>query len=420
MLDPIFYLLDKLIVKEKETDDYIEEVTAIENTQNEKVNSDVDLYGENEKLIEQTIDNDKVLITDMIRRNLLNPNQMSDEGGEEGEIADETLLITDKLLTDMGYGFVKDGRDIVLAGVTNYGLALGDLSNVNGNYTFLNPKEQMAFPSYKINNILKLSTNFAFISTNNGLIEYDIASGHYIMRTMSYGLNTNQVKKTIPLFKLNTDIPIGYLAGTSKGISFSPTGTRWLNVDESFNDTITCFHSTQKLDEKYSGVFVGTNKGIYFFNSDTYIANERITVELLNGIMQILPSNYINSIAYNTSTDKLYIATNNGITVIDDILEGYLKGNIADSPSYNTFNANHGLSSTLCFDIVIMPSQKLVIATSNGLTITSDFNSFSYIIKKSHDNSLGLESYMCNKLIRKNATSITVLHPIGLTEGIVL
>jgi hypothetical protein len=42
------------------------------------------------------------------------------------------------------------------------------------------------------------------------------------------------------------------------------------------------------------------------------------------------------------------------------------------------------------------------------------------VTRKNEGNPSGLESYMCNKIIRKNAVSITVLHPIGLTEGIVL
>jgi hypothetical protein len=421
VLDPIFHLLDKLLVREQEANQYIEEVTSIENTQNEKVNSDVEAYGETEYLLEKTIKTDKDLISDMIHRHLLNPNIGYGEG-EVGEIPhEETLFITDKLISDIGYGFVKNGVSVLLAGITNRGIALGPDTNIEGEFTFLNPNEEAKFPSFTVNNILKLSTYFTFIATNAGLVEYDITTGNYLVKTTSHGLNTNMIKRIIPLKSHNALKANGYLAGTNKGVSFSPSGDRWLNVDKTFKQIITCFHTSQKLEEVYTSVFIGTTKGLYFFDANNYITQENGEVVLLEGVMRILPSNYINAVAYNSLTDTLYVATDNGITIVDDIMSYIEQGRITEIPhSYRVLNSNHGLSSTLCFDIALMPNQKIIIATANGITLTNDFITFSYITKRVTESSSGLKSYMCNKIIRKSAVSITVLHPIGLTEGIVL
>jgi hypothetical protein len=421
VLDPIFHLLDRLLAKEKEANQYIEEVSSIENTQNEKVNADVASYDEKESLLEKTIETDKSLITDMIQRNLLNPNIGYGEGEGEERPHEETLLITDKLISDIGYGFIKDGISVLLAGVTNHGIALGGETNITGEFTFLNPNEKIKFPSFTVNALLKLSTYFTFAATNAGLVEYDITTGNYQVKTTSHGLNTNMIKRIIPLKRYDASTTNGYLAGTTKGISFSPNGDRWLNVDKTFKETITCFHTSQKLEEVYTGVFIGTTKGLYFFDANNYITQENGEVVLLEGVMRIMPSNYINAVAYNSLNDTLYVATDSGITIINDIMSSIEQGKITEIPSsYKSLSANHGLSSTLCFDIIIMPNQKIIIATANGITLTNDFVNFSYITRKVTEFSPGLENYMCNKIIRKNAVSITVLHPIGLTEGIAL
>jgi hypothetical protein len=418
VLDPVFHLLDMLLAREKEASQYIEEATSIENTQNEKVNSDVGKYSDKEKLLDDTIGNNRSSITDMIRRNLYNPNIAREEGdGGEGEASIETLLIKDKIITDVCYGFVKEGESVLLAGATNYGLAIGQDTNISLEYSFLNPKSAIKFPSYSVNSILKISTDYAFISTHNGIAEYDISKGEYKARTISHGLNANYVKKIIPIKGG------GYLAGTSKGISFSPKGVRWVNVDEDFKDKVTCFHVSAKLEEEYTKVFIGTNKGIYYFDSSIFTINEHGNTEFskvirLDGVLNVLPSNYINGIAYNEEEDAVYIATDGGITLVKGILDWIENRGI---PQYETYNANHGLSSTLCYDIAIMPNKKIVIATANGITLTSDFESFSYITRKISDvESSGLENYMCSKIIRKSASVITVLHPVGLSEGVVL
>jgi ligand-binding sensor domain-containing protein len=327
MLDPIFHLLDKLLAREENENRYIEEVTSIENSQNEQVNTVVGEFTDRETLLIKTIATDKSLLTDMIHRNLLNPNVGYGEGEEEEIPYEETPLITDKLLSDIGYGFVKDGTSVLLAGVTSRGIALGSDTNISGEFSFFNPREGK-FPSFMVNCILKLSTYFAFIGTNAGLVQYDITSGQYKVRSTSYGLNANIVKKIIPVKRKISEGIEGYLVATSKGISFSPTGDRWLNVKEDFKHNISCFHASQKIEETYTEVFIGTSKGIYFFDVDDYITHETGKLIFLEGIIQTLPSTYINALAYNSLKDTLYVATDNGITVINNVISDIRKGKI--------------------------------------------------------------------------------------------
>jgi hypothetical protein len=310
---------------------------------------------------------------------------------------------------------------VLLASVSNYGLAIGTDTNIEGEFVFVNPNKNASFPSFMINDILRLSTRFAFAGTNFGLVEYDIVTGSYIVRTTSNGLNANSVKRVAPLKTTDSTDINGYIAGTNKGASFSFNGSRWIDIDKSFKHIVTCFHISQKLDEIYSFVFIGTNKGIYYFDANDFINEGGGAIIPLEGVMKTLPSNYINGIAYNSNNDAIYIATDSGITVVNDIMALISQNNIANTPpSYETFNANKGISSTLCFDIAIMPNEKIVAATANGLTVTSDFKTFSYITKKIESGPPGLESYMCNRIVRKNAAHVSVLHPIGLTDGVII
>jgi hypothetical protein len=349
-----------------------------------------------------------------------NPNIPDDtENGQD--TSNDSPLLTDKSLTDIEFGFVKEGKSILLAGVVNKGLAYGADTNIKGNYTFCNPNNQ-GFPAFYINDILKLSTTSALIGTNSGIVDYNVLNGKSIMRNTSFGLNSNIVSKILQV-RNNTNQKSGYLAGTSKGVSYSVTGSRWVNVDETFKNIVTCFNTTDSLDMSFKKVFIGTTNGLYFFNAASFIAEETHEVIDLTKISELLPSRYINAIAFNPTRDTLYIATDNGLVIINGIMTYIDSGNYLNSkPNYMIYTAKTGLSSTLCFDIVIMPNQNIIIATSNGLTVTkNNFMDFSYITKSIPESSTqGLENYMCSKLIRRSAISLTVLHSVGLTEGIVI
>jgi hypothetical protein len=422
ILDPILKLLEKLKVKEFDVGEFIKNVKSQADDNNEAVKDAVKAYEDKHKLLDDTIIYSQNNISNMIRRSLYNPSVVPNEEDEtEGvDTLPNTPYLTDKPVTDIEFGFVKDGGTILLAGVIGRGLAAGSDGNIKGDFIFSNPRN-LYFPAFCINDILKISTTFALICSNHGLIEYDVTTGKNSVRTTSYGLNSNTVKRIIPVLNSSNE-PGGYITGTSKGICFSYNGVRWLNVDPVFTDIVTCFHSSQSLDTSAKHVFIGTSKGLYYFDAASYIDEGKEKVIRLDGIMTVAPNRHINAIAYNSITDTLYVATDNGLLRVNEIT-AYInaKDYTEDPPIYKVFNSNHGLSSTLCFDLALMPNQKLVIATANGLTITQDFINFSYITKKTPENGYeGLESYMCNRLIRRNAVSVTVLHPIGLTEGITI
>jgi hypothetical protein len=422
-LDPILKLLEKLKVKEFDVSEFIKKVKKQADDNNEVVNNAVKAYEDDHKLLDDAILYAKNNISDMIRRGLYNPNVVPNEedgSGVGGETIPNTPYLSDKPITDIEFGFVKDGGTVLLAGVIGRGLALGSDSNIKGDFAFSNPSN-LYFPVFCINDILKISTTFAFMCSNYGLVEYDVTTGKSIIRTTSYGLNSNTVKRIIPVLN-SENKQAGYIVGTEKGVCFSYNGARWLNIDSGFTDTINCFHSSQSLNPVSKYVFIGTRRGIYYFDAAAYINGGIDRIIRLDGIMNVAPNRYINAIVHNTITDTLYIATDNGLLRVNDIMT-YInaKKYNEDPPSYKVYNSNHGLSSTLCFDLALMPNQKLVIATANGLTITTDFINFSYITKENPEtNYEGLKNYMCNRLIRRNAVSLTVLHPIGLSEGIAI
>jgi hypothetical protein len=418
MLDPILQRLELLKQKEADYREFLRLMAKQADENNDAIFEYIEKYATEEERIRHLIESDKALLTSMIRAKLYNPNLMDEEEGA-GQIVPDTPLLADKALTTMAYGFIKEGASVLLAGVTNKGIALGQDENLAGEYAFFNPFNN-AFPSFYPNEILKTSQSSALIATNNGLIDFDIALHTYLARTTSYGLNANIVKRLAPVANAAQE-KIGYLAGTSKGLSFSPTGIRWLTVDKSFTRDITAFNSTQKRDDLLKSVFIGTARGLYYFNAASYLAHpDTYEIAFLEGITESLPSYYINGIAYDAVYDTLYVATDSGVGVVKAIGSYLEAGDFSMlPPEVNTYNRLNGLSSTLCFDICVMPNHKVLIATANGLTITTDFSSFSYITKHLQGSTEpGLKSYMCNKIIRKNNSAVTILHPIGFTDGI--
>jgi hypothetical protein len=418
ILDPIFRLLEQLKNKEWDAKEFIRISTKQADDNNEVVNKNIAEYEEWDRILGQRVIDARNRLSDMIRKSLYNPNIPDGEEGVGGETIPNTPSLLDKHLTDIEFGFIKDGNTVLLAGVIGRGLASGRDSNVLGDFTFSNPSNT-EFPSFYLNDILKLTTTYALIGSNHGLIEYDVSSARSLVRTTSHGLNSNTVKVLVPVVNPESE-QVGIVAGTSKGICFSPNGVRWLNVDPTFTNAVTCFHTSQSLDKKTSFVFIGTTRGLYYFDAASYIGDIDKKVSFLKGIINIAPSNYINAIAYNSIKDILYVATDNGLLLVNNISSYINAKNFDESPSsFKIYGSNQGLSSTLCFDLALMPNQKLVIATANRLTVTSDFINFSYITRKNPEvNQQGVENYMCEKLIRRNAASITVLHPVGLTEGI--
>jgi hypothetical protein len=418
-LNPILKKIEQLKQKEIEHDAFIDSAYLKASKNKESITSKEKEYINHENIVRELLTNNLERLSYLIRTKLYNPNLIKEDEGEEPETTPPDNLISTKAINTLSYGFVKSSVSYVMAGIINNGLAIAKETDIQNDFEFINPKNGK-FPSFYPNDILKTSTGSAFIATNNGLVDYDFGNEKYLLRTTSYGLNTNIVKRVIPVFN-NIGEKSGYVAGTSRGISFSPNGTRWINVDKSFTSEVTSFHTTEHLNTLYDKIFIGTIRGVYFINIANFIENDSLKVIYLEAISDIAPNIYINSIALDVTNDKLYIATDNGVIMVNDISAYIAAGDYkATPPSYKIFNSYSGLSSSACFDIIIMPSLKVCMATANGVTITNNFTNFSYITKKTGSLNTGLESYMCNRIIRKTGNSITVLHPLGFTEGLII
>jgi hypothetical protein len=418
-LNPILKKIEQLKQKEVEHDGFIDNAYKKANeNRNSITEKEAEYIGHENTTRELVVENNEKL-SYLIKTKLYDPNLKNTDDDDSGNPIIPDNYIKNKAIASLSYGFVKSNVSYILAGIINHGIAIERETEIQNEFEFINPNNNK-FPSFYPNDILKLSTGSAFIATNNGLVEYDLGTQKYFLRTTSYGLNANMVKRIIPVFNKIGE-KSGYIAGTSKGISFSPNGARWINVDKSFINTITNFHVTEHLNTVYDKIFIGTIRGIYFIDIARFIEDDSLKVIYLEGITDVSPSNYINSIALDSTNDRLYIATDNGILLVNDITSYIAKKDYKAHPaSYKTFNSHDGLSSTLCHDITIMPSLKLCIATANGITITTDFKQFSYITKKTDLVTTGLESYMCSRIIRKTGNAITILHPIGFTEGLII
>jgi hypothetical protein len=371
------------------------------------------LYRKREKELRDRIDFQNLNLTNMIKAHLLDPNLAA--GWEEP--SDDTNYITDKALTALAYGFRKNESDYIIAGIANKGLAIGEDKSFQVEFDFINPKNHK-FPAFFINDILKISNVDALIGSNNGLIELHILNGEYLKKTTRDGINTNQINK-VGIVKDDLGLRTGYIVGTSRGLSFSPNGIRWLNVDTLFNEPVTAFHRTKETADIYSEIFIGTTHGVYHFNCNEYIQTGSSRVTALEGINKIIPSQYINSLSFDSDSGILYIATQRGVVLINDVKNYINTFNHAELiPDYRVVTVTQGLSNDMCFDI-LLHNGKIIIATANGLTITENFIEFSYITRKNEIAGItGVDNYMCNKLLRRTATAITVVHPVGFSKEI--
>jgi hypothetical protein len=416
MLEPIFRKIAELKEVEKWLRERLAEMKAKADSNMEVANDHLNQYHIREKELRDRIDLHNTNLTEMIKRNLLNPNKTG-----IGEIPiEETKYIFDKSLSLLSYGFRKQEANIIIAGITNKGLAVGEDRNFPTEFTFYNPTNHL-FPAYYANDIIRAtdeSYQDALIATNNGLIEFNILSGEYIRKTTQDGLNTNQITKIARLSNSDS-LQKGYIAGTSQGLSYSPNGIRWLNVDKGFTSPVVAFHRSKDYNEIYKEIFIATDKGLYYLDCDKYLRSNDIKIIYPEGINKILPSLYIFSIAIDEDNDILYMTTEKGVIIINDI-HSYLNNFNHDelTPDYNIITVQNGLSSSMCFDITVEGTKK-IIATPNGLSITEDFINFSYITRKTANNEPNsLENYMCRKIIRKETGVLTIIHPVGFTKEI--
>lgn len=421
-LNPLLNKVTDLVNMSSDVQAFIDSNIETEKENILAVHNIVDQFNTAQKEVYDEIDSSEINLSSMIVKELTNPNTAPDSGGgDSGTPVVETKYINDKNVRSIGYGFVINGVAMTLAGVIGKGLGIGEDPAYSAEFDFRNQSNNL-FPSHVVNDILKISPTRAFVSSNNGLVDFNLDDLSYKLRSTSHGLNNKKVITCTQVSTSNNDQQ-GYIAGTEHGINYSPTGERWVNVDDVFDNVITCLSRIQNSSGKQSLLFIGTSAGLYFLDIDSFLRDGVRKVNRLTSISNALPSTYINAVAYNTEKDVLYVATDGGLSVIPNIIEHIVSNNYSSyvkCTNCTNYTSRAGISSTLCLD-VFLDGATVIIGTSDGLTVTKDFANFVYYTKKqdgiSSDTGI-LNNHMCNKIVRKNASELTVLHTIGLTEKI--
>lgn len=425
-------ILDKVAALESKRDSVNEFIAEKESAATElmnDVNANKEKYESQQETVIDQINKANNDLTSLIKNKLYNPNVNTSEETESGggEETKETNYITDKIIKACQYGFVVDGKDVVLYSISGKGITIGEQPVTDTKeYTFFNPgNDDIPFPSYYVNDILKDDPEHAVLSTSTGIVLYDVYSGNYKIRSTDYGLPNKEVLSVIKV-KTSDGLHEGYLAATKKGLAFSPTGEGWTVVDRSFKEECTCLSSTGKLNTPQTLVFIGTTSGVYYLNFDDYFneESENKKVVLLSNYSQKLPSTYINSLSYNTKKDILISAGLGGISVLNNA-STYANSEAGDisASDYANYTSGDGLTGTTCYSVLWTSSEnKLIVGTSNGLSITTDFRSWTQITRIANSENVNsdqrLVNHVCNKIVREGTNLYTILHGVGLTESI--
>ncbi len=420
-------MLDKIGNLESLSENYdvaVEDKKRLELELKNQANQRINTYNDYNNTLMDKIDEANVNLSNLINNNLYNPNKTS-EGYEDdpNEYTEESKLITDKIVKCAAYGFVKDGVDYCLFGVTGKGLAIGTYPGQNLEYEWRNPgNDDSPFASYYINDILYLDTHTAMISTNNGIVVYDFNTDSYIVYDNTHGLPSKNVYSVVKVSN-NDETAWGFIAATNNGIAYSPTGEHWTRIDENFSSQITCLASINLINTPHKIVFIGTTKGIYYIDASELIDNDIRSVKYLVGSSNILPSTYVYGLAYNTETNTLAVATIGGATIINDITDIIINNETVTTDDVITLTNRNGLGGTSCYDVAYTVDNKLILGTANGLNITSDYQSFNSITKINNNytaNGKVLNSNVCNKIVRISAHNYSILHSIGITEDLTI
>lgn len=425
-------ILDKVAALEAKRDsvnEFIAEKESVATELMNDVNASKERYETQQEAVIDQLNKANNDLTGLIKNKLYNPNINISEGSEEGggEETKETKYITNKIIKTCQYGFVIDGKDVVLYSISGKGITIGEQPVTDTKeYTFFNPgNDDIPFPSYYVNDILEDDPEHAILSTNSGIVLYNVYDGTYRIRSTDYGLPHKEVVGVIKV-KTSDNLHEGYLAATKRGLAFSPTGEGWTIVDRTFKEECTCLSNIGKLSTPQSLVFIGTTSGVYHFNIDDYFdeESENKKVLRLSNYSQKLPSAYINSLSYNTKEDILVSAGLGGISVLHNA-SNYANSEAGDiSPSdYANYTSGDGLTGTTCYSTLWTSSEnKLIVGTSNGLSITTDFRSWTQITRIANSENVNsdqrLTNHVCNKIIREGTNLYTVLHGVGLTESI--
>lgn len=441
-LRPILDKISSLETIKEDNESYVSSIQSKVDSMKETAVKEIAEYDEENAKLDLVITQANKSLSNLIKNTLYNPNSstINTGSGTEIETSEETKFISDKTLEAACYGLVIDGIDYSMYSITGKGIAFDTLDdNVqNKEYTWRNPvNSENPFPSYYINDILYVNSNTVLCATNNGVVLYYIDTGKYSLMDKSYGLPSNKVYRLIKAGTKDGSVS-GFVAGTEKGIAYSPNGKQWTTIDSSFTESTVCLSNSNLINTPQNLVFIGTSSGVYYIDIDKFLTannNSDIdyrTVKEIVGLNLMIPSIYINGVAYDTVTDTLAIVSLSGLVIINKVSElinckTEITSSLKNSDGvlfYQIFGATTGLNTSSCYDCTYTVDNKLIICTSNGLNITDDYTGFYSITKfvnnYNPDSDEKLNSYICNRIIRMNDHKYTVLHGIGLTENITI
>lgn len=433
-LRPILDKISQLETIQSDNTEYVKSIETQVDSMKESANTELEEYNTATAKLNTEIEKSNKTLSNLIKNTLYNPNSTttSTGSGESQTETSETKLISDKNLDAVCYGLVLDSEDYVMFGVTSKGIAItkDDGDNKSKEYEWMNPSNTNSiFPSYYVNDILLVNTDTALLSTNNGIIIYTLSTKKYSQIDKTFGLPHNKVYRTIKV-RTTDGKTNGFLAMTEKGVAYSSDMKRWTTVDKDFTESCNCVSKTNLVNAGQSLVFIGTSSGVYYLDIDKYINEDLRTVKEIPGLNLTIPAVYVNGLAYDVDNDILAIVSLSGLSVINDVKELIASGKIltsslkdsSDNLYYKVYNTNSGLNTTSCYDCIYSVDNKLIICTSNGLNITEDYDKFTSItsVINSYNPDSGelLNSFICNKIIRKNDNTYTILHGVGLTENI--
>ena len=433
-LRPILDKIAQLETIQSDNTEYVKSIKTQVDSMKEAAAIEIKEYDIATSKLDNEIEKSNKTLSNLIKNTLYNPNSTTTNtgGGESSSETTETDLISDKNLDAACYGLVLDSEDYAIFGVTGKGIVItkdeGD--NSAKKYEWMNPSNSDdTFPSYYVNDILLVNTDTVLLSTNNGIVIYSLSNKKYIQIDKTFGLPHNKIYKTIKV-RTSDGSTNGFLAMTEKGVAYSSDMKRWTTVDKNFTESCNCVSKTNLVNAGQTLVFIGTSSGVYYLDMDQYINEDVRIIKEISGLNLTIPAVYINGLAYDVDNDILSIVSLSGLSVISNVKELIESGKtltsaLKDSHGklyYKVFNTNSGLNTTSCYDCIYSVNNKLIVCTSNGLNITSDYDNFTSITSainsyNANSNEL-LNSYICNKIIRKNDNTYTILHGVGLTENI--
>lgn len=401
------------------------------NTKDFKVQSVQEYIDEFNTAVKKVQDTAEVLgskLDDMIKSHVYDPNLPSTDTRPEYEKTLESYKAIENQFQCMSYGFIVDGEEYAVLGTANHGIAIVNTSKdtIEGKDIELRSPRNNKFYSYYINDILKDDSTTALIATNAGLVKYSLVDNKYSVVDRSCGINTDTINC---IAKINTNHITGYLLGTESGLNYSALGKMWSNVNSKFTNKITCFSTIDKLNTVQSSIFIGTSKGLYYVKGDEIAADGTTPIYEVTIFSKNFYKAYINSVSYDTESDKLLVGCNGGLIVISDISK--VMAEKIESPEYiNIYRRVNGVAGNNVYGVYTSPKQLYILGCTNGITVTRNFVDFKTItttINNVIEDGKKLNYFDCQKIIYHKPSEVnnlryiyTILHSTGLTEDIEL